>query len=245
MSILLAAGFLPALQRCLGGQTAGRSGSQCSQPVPTQLTQMCSTNQAPLLFLSELRGEGRGKPSFGVSKLSKFTLKLALPHLLLWEPLNEGSAGMDCSLPCIYPLALAFRCTSSPSNVLLRPVPALLLRSPAAGHQLQPALLPPLRGLHCRHPAAHRHGHSARAHPQLLPAKHDGGVHGISSGGELPAVLWGPRVFWRPPGAGEGGTAVPGQWAVGVSPAVTSSRWCQQIGCIGRSTRARLGKRTK
>lgn len=238
--------MLPALQRCLGGQAADRSESQCSQkPVPPQLTQMCSTNQTPCFVLSELRGEGRGKTSFRVSELSKFTLKLALPHLSLWEPLNEGSGGMDWSLPCIYPLALAFRRTSPPSDVLLRPVPALLLRSPAAGHQLQPALLPPLWGLHRHHPAPHRHGHPARAHPQLLPAKHNSGVHGVSSGGELPAVLRGPRVLWGSPGAGEGGTAVPGQRAVGVSPAVTSSHRCQQISRIGRSTRPRLGKRTK
>lgn len=141
---------------------------------------------------------------------------------------------MDQPLPCIYALALAFRCTSSPSDVLLRPVPALFLQSPAAGHQLQPALLPSLRGLHHRHPAPHCRGHPARAHPQLLPAKHDSGVHGVGGSRELPPVLWGPRGLRQSQGAGEGGTAVPGQRAVGVSPAVASSRRCQQSGRVGK-----------
>lgn len=155
---------------------------------------------------------------------------------------------MDQPLLCIYALALAFRCTSSPSNVLLRPLPAFLLQSPATGHQLQPALLPPLWRLHHCHPAPHRCGHLAWAHPQLLPAKYNGGVHSIGSGGELPPVLWGPRDLWWSPGTGEGGTAVPGQWAVGVSLEVTSSHRSQQSGHVRkekRHTGPRLGKRTK
>lgn len=56
---------------------------------------------------------------FRVSKTTQTHPRSALPHLWLWELLNEGSAGMDQPLPCLYALALAFRCTSSQSDVLL------------------------------------------------------------------------------------------------------------------------------
>lgn len=155
---------------------------------------------------------------------------------------------MDQPLPCIYALVLAFRCAISLSDVLLRLVPALLLWSPAAGHQLQPALLPPLRGLHCRHPAPYCCGHPARAHPQLLPAKHDAGVHSVGGSRELPAVLWGSRGVWQRSGAGEGRTDVLGQRTVGAPPAVSPSCRCQHSS-HGRkdkqSTGPRFGKRTK
>lgn len=126
--------------------------------------------------------------------------------------------------------ALPSRCPSSPGDVLLRPVPALLLRPQATGHQLQRALLPALRGLHHCHPASHRGSDPARAHPQLLPAEHGGGLHGIGSGWELPPVLRGAGGLQRCPGAGEGGTAVPRWWAVGcpcLSPRPTDASRAQ------------------
>lgn len=130
---------------------------------------------------------------------------------MLWEVLHEVSAGTDQSLPCLYTPALTFRCASLLNHVLLRPVPALLLWSSAPGYQLQPALLPPLWGLHYLHPATHGRGHASRAHPQLLSAEHHGGLHGLGGGRELPALLRHPR---RLPGAGQGGAAVPGHRAL-------------------------------
>lgn len=157
--------------------------------------------------------------------------------------MSEGSARTDRPLLCFYILALAFRCTSLPSHVLLRPVPAFLLRSPDPGHQLHPALLPPLQGLHRLHSAAHGRGHAARAHPQVLPAEHHGGLHGVGGGRELPALL---RYSCGLPGTGQGRTAVPRHPAVGrPQRAPPPARASGAVRKGKRSTRPRLGERAK
>lgn len=122
-------------------------------------------------------------------------------------------------------------------------MPALLLWSPAPGHQLQPALLPPLWRFHRLHPATHSRGHTARAHPQLLLAEHHSGLHSVGRGWELPALLWHPCGF---PGTGQGRTAVPGHWAVECPWRAPPPACASDVVRKGkRSTQPRLGKRIK
>lgn len=148
-------------------------------------------------------------PRAGHSNEIKLSLPLAARATEL-ELSREGTASALCLCP-----PLPSRCLFSLHDVLLRPVPACLLQPQATGHQLQRALLPTLLGLHHHHPAPYRGGDLAWAHPQLLPAEHDSGVHSISSSWELPPVLWGASGLWWHTGAGERGIAVPRGWAVG------------------------------